>query len=149
MDQLLRVARWAVPAALGGLGGALLLPQGTDRFDSFLGITAGILLGATLYTLLRGSGELLGHATPARRSASRRMRELQRDKQIVLRSIKEIEHDASLGKLDDADAERLISPLRQRALRLLQELDEARVSESAPHSSNELQKRTAPRSGIH
>ncbi len=49
---------------------------------------------------------------------------LEREKTLVLRSIKELEFDRAMGKLSAADFEEMSSRLRARAIRLMQQLDE-------------------------
>lgn len=49
---------------------------------------------------------------------------LQREKQLVLRSIKELEFDFAMGKISQADFDEMGGRLRQRALGLMRQLDE-------------------------
>jgi hypothetical protein len=62
----------------------------------------------------RLSSETLGHRARAA---------LEREKQLVLRSIKELEFDRAMGKLAPGDFEEITARLRLRALRLMQQLD--------------------------
>jgi hypothetical protein len=48
---------------------------------------------------------------------------LEREKTLVLRSIKELEFDRSMGKVSDADFAEMSGRLRARAARLLRQLD--------------------------
>ena len=48
---------------------------------------------------------------------------IEREKNMVLRSIKELEFDRAMGKLDEQDYEEMSARLRSRAVRLLQQLD--------------------------
>ena len=48
---------------------------------------------------------------------------LEREKNLLLRSIKELEFDHAMGKVAEADFEEMSARLRSRAVRLLQELD--------------------------
>lgn len=70
--------------------------------------------------LLRG--ETLSHRARA---------EMEREKQLVLRSIKELEFDRAMGKLAEADFTEVSARLRARALRLMQQLD---ADEAAPRA---------------
>jgi hypothetical protein len=70
--------------------------------------------------LLRG--ETLSHRARA---------EMEREKQLVLRSIKEAEFDRAMGKLAEADFAEVSARLRARALRLMQQLD---ADEAAPRA---------------
>lgn len=49
---------------------------------------------------------------------------LEREKQLVLRSIKELEFDFGMGKLSKADFDEMSGRLRQRAFGLMRQLDE-------------------------
>jgi ribosomal protein L40E len=70
--------------------------------------------------LLRG--ETLSHRARA---------EMEREKQLVLRSIKEAEFDRAMGKLAEGDFVDVSTRLRARALRLMQQLD---ANEAAPRA---------------
>jgi hypothetical protein len=48
---------------------------------------------------------------------------IEREKNMVLRSIKELEFDRAMGKLDEQDYEEISARLRSRAVRLIQQLD--------------------------
>jgi hypothetical protein len=48
---------------------------------------------------------------------------IEREKNMVLRSIKELEFDRAMGKLDERDYEEMSARLRSRAVRLMQQLD--------------------------
>jgi hypothetical protein len=48
---------------------------------------------------------------------------IEREKNMVLRSIKELEFDRAMGKLDEHDYEEMSARLRSRAVRLMQQLD--------------------------
>jgi hypothetical protein len=49
---------------------------------------------------------------------------LQREKMLVLRSIKELEFDRSMGKLSQKDFDEMSGRLRARAIALMKQLDE-------------------------
>lgn len=48
---------------------------------------------------------------------------LEREKNLLLRSIKELDFDRAMGKVGDGDYEEMVGRLRSRAVRLLQQLD--------------------------
>jgi hypothetical protein len=52
-----------------------------------------------------------------------RIRELTHEKQLVLKAIREIEHDYQMRKIDDADYKELTARYRARAMRLIREID--------------------------
>ncbi len=53
---------------------------------------------------------------------------LEREKTLVLRSIKELEFDRAMGKLADADFEEMSARLRARAMGLMRQLDAAHAA---------------------
>ena len=65
---------------------------------------------------------------------------LEREKALVLRSIKELEFDRAMGKVSDADFASISQRLRARAMALMQDLD--RVAE--PHARTPAEKAPAP-----
>ena len=64
------------------------------------------------------------HADVERQPLSERMRaELEREKALTLRSIKELEFDKAMGKVSAQDFDEMSARLRARALGLMQQLD--------------------------
>jgi len=57
------------------------------------------------------------------RRSSRHLVALEREKRLVLRSIKELEFDKAMGKIADADFDEMVGRLRQRAVALMQRID--------------------------
>ncbi len=49
---------------------------------------------------------------------------LEREKRLVLRSIKELEFDRAMGKVADADFDEMVGRLRDRAVRLMQRIEQ-------------------------
>jgi ribosomal protein L40E len=79
---------------------------------------------------------------------SERMRAaLEREKTLVLRSIKELEFDNAMGKLSPKDFEEMGSRLRARAMMLMKQLDEG-SSGYRPLIERELSARLATRSVV-
>jgi rRNA maturation endonuclease Nob1 len=60
---------------------------------------------------------------------------LEREKRLVLRSIKELEFDKAMGKVSEADFAAIMSPLRARALTLMRDLERAPATEAAAPSA--------------
>jgi hypothetical protein len=60
---------------------------------------------------------------------------LEREKQLVLRSIKELEFDRAMGKIADRDFDDMRVRLGQRALGLMQQLDRLSAEASEPPDS--------------
>jgi hypothetical protein len=88
-----------------------------------LGIISASLVGVAAHRMLRPlvsvedveSTDMLGGRTRAA---------LEREKLLVLRSIKELEFDRAMGKLSDTDFLDMSARLRSRAARLIRQLDQ-------------------------
>jgi hypothetical protein len=113
-------ASWAVITSRHNQPAALLL------------LTAGILAAGAAAAALHHAllGFFGGRGTGLSATANPKRREtLEREKMLVLRSIKELEFDHAMKKLSDADFEDLSGRLRQRALSLLEEIDRVKPDE--------------------
>jgi len=93
---------------------------------AFIVLSAGGLLFAIsfVWATLRG---LLGGAHEAhvsQSSAARSRADLLSEKAAVLRSIKDLEFEREVGKLSDEDFHRLEAEFRQRAKRIIKQLDD-------------------------
>ena len=64
---------------------------------------------------------------------------LERDKQLTLRALKDLEFDRAMGKLSQRDFDEMGARLRQRAMTLMKQLDEG--ASYAPVIEKELQAR--------
>jgi hypothetical protein len=124
-----RLRGWALPLAgalLGLLYGTLVVSLGPGA--PLLMLTAGGLAiglcGVALYRMLE---PLLRPAAAAQRAdrtkESARLRELEREKQLVLKAIREIEHDFQMRKISEADHREQTQRYRSRALRLINQID--------------------------
>ena len=94
-------------------------------------------VGALLLTLAIGAASLVGLATyraikPLTQrdfrettvmAGSRSRAAVEREKTLVLRSIKELEFDRAMGKVSDSDFEKMGRRLRVLAIRLMKQLD--------------------------
>jgi hypothetical protein len=113
----------AVAALLYGLLGAGLRPGAALLILTAGGLALG-LCGMALYRMLE---PLLRPATAGARAEkaveSTRLRELEREKQLVLKAIREIEHDFQMRKISEADHKELTQRYRTRALRLISQID--------------------------
>jgi hypothetical protein len=82
------------------------------------------------------------HADLERQPLSERMRaDLEREKALTLRSIKELEFDRAMGKLSDGDWQEMSTRLRARASRLMRQLD------AGPGYREQIEKDLAKRLG--
>ncbi len=105
-----------------------------------------LLSGAALSAGLIGLAlhrSVVGFFSLGTRSAappSERMVEmLQREKALVLRSIKELEFDHAMGKISDADFKDIGGRLRTRALALMQDIERAaQVKEAATRATTRV-----------
>ena len=125
-------ARRRVPALVYGLGGAIVtvvygvavmrLRLGPPLVMLALGGLTLVLSGIALWRVL----DPLSRAelpTPAAPRARGRLRELEREKQLVLKAIKEIEFDYQMRKIAEPDYKEMIERYRGRALRVMSELE--------------------------
>jgi ribosomal protein L40E len=99
-------------------------PQ-TELHPAALLLVSAAIIGAGLVglTIYKAVSAFLGDE-PSRRPLDDRAREiLEREKALVLRSIKELEFDRSMKKVSDADFADMSGRLRARALTLMQELE--------------------------
>jgi hypothetical protein len=99
--------RFGPPLVVLGLGGLTL-------------VLSGISLWRVLDPLSRASVDLPSPTAPR---APARLRELEREKQLVLKAIKEVELDYQMRKIDEPDYKDMIERYRARAMRLISELE--------------------------
>src|SRR6185295_11779428 len=86
----------------------------------------GMTLALTAGALLRVIGPLTRPETtdPVAGVQTRRaVRELEREKQLVLKAIKEIEFDYQMRKIAERDYREMVERYRNRAMRLISEID--------------------------
>ena len=85
------------------------------------------ILSAALVAVgvFRTLGPFLGTEVdePSDMRAGRTRAALEREKMLVLRSIKEVEFDRAMGKISEADFQDMSGRLRQRAIGLIRQLD--------------------------
>jgi hypothetical protein len=103
---------------------AVIIIRGSTPEDvivTCLAIGAAALVGiATLRTL---KPLVSPDAFQAEMVGSRTRAAIEREKNLVLRSIKELEFDHAMGKVSDVDFEEMTARLRARAVRLMRQLD--------------------------
>lgn len=126
-------SRRRVPAlALGAAGAAITVAYGIVAMHMRMGaplvmmglggmtlVLSGVALWRVLDPLSRD--EIVSTAAAPRSSG--RMRELEREKQLVLKAIKEIELDYQMRKIAEPDYKDMIERYRTRALRVMSELE--------------------------
>jgi len=121
-----RFPLWAI-ALLGALAAALYaafvekMQLGPPFVMLSLGGLSVALAGAALYRVIDPLAHEAGSEPPPR--TGRRLRELEREKQLVLKAIKEIELDYQMRKIADRDYREMVERYRTRAMRLISEIE--------------------------
>lgn len=130
MHRLWTYLRLGLPLGVAAAAGLIKIRAGQLDAALILVVLGGVLLGWSVVLVMESLAALMGLPSRAPAGASlsaRRLLQLERDKLQVLRSIKEIEFDAELQRMDASEAAALCEPLRRRALGLLRQLDQARL----------------------
>ncbi len=110
------------------VGTAVGLYAGLDSHDG----PASTFLGASAFALILVIGFLVRSAralveenvADVQQATGRRKKELDREKQSLLKALKELEFDHEMGKISDADFRDIGGQYRARAMRVLRQLDE-------------------------
>jgi hypothetical protein len=132
-------ASWAVVASHETHPAALLLLSAA--------ILGAGLVAATVHYALMGFWD--GRGSGAVRPLSPRKREgLEREKMLVLRSIKELEFDHAMKKVSDADYADLSGRLRLRAKALIGEIDRTAPDPSPAFQVDEEAPKASPRRAV-
>lgn len=147
LTKLVGWTRWLLPLLLIVPGITVVARGGGGGTEIVLAALAAAALGTLLHLLLRSLGTLLAHLDQPPPAPEQRLRELEREKQLLLRSIREVEFDAGLQRLDDEQAAQLVAPLRQRALQVLQQLDAARVGQAPARLDQQIEQELKRRLG--
>jgi ribosomal protein L40E len=127
-------SRRRVPAIVLGLGGAAIaavygvtvmhMRMGAPLVVLALGGLTLVLSGIALWRVLDPlSRANLDVAAPTAPRGSGRLRELEREKQLVLKAIKEVEVDYQMRKIAEPDYKDMVERYRSRALRIIGELE--------------------------
>jgi len=122
-----RIPLWLLAAAGALAAGAYAALVEKMRFGPPLvmlclgGMTLA-LAGAALWRVIDPLARAAWTAAPSGRGA-RRPRELEREKQLVLKAIKEIELDYQMRKIAERDYREMIERYRTRAIRLMSEIE--------------------------
>ena len=99
--------------------------QATPEHLALLSLTIGAT-GASAFGVYRMLAPLAASDSElASEPISERLRaDLEREKQLVLRSIKELEFDRAMGKVSPGDFEEMVGRLRARAIGIMKQLDQ-------------------------
>jgi Double zinc ribbon len=109
-------------------------------------LSAGVLAcGLAAYFMHNAMAALIAPKGKPAALSSDRLELLQWDKQRVLHSIKELEFDHRMGKVDLKDFQTLAAPLRLRAATLMEDID--RLEAEAPPSADEVAANECPKCG--
>ncbi len=125
MRRLVTISHVLLPVLVAGAAAGFRLQVGETGPGLPLLMLGGALLGGVVALMLESVAVMLGLLREEATASQRRRGELQREKEILLRSIKDIESDAALGKVDAEQAGQLAGPLRERATLVLRELEQA------------------------
>ena len=130
-----RAVTWAVPLAFAAATAVYLaLVARAPASASFAWlVVAASILGGFLVALTRSLAAVALALAALERAVrelsaapgTRRSREAAREKTLTLRALKELEFDHRMGKLTDGDFAQMAGALRERAVRLMRELDAA------------------------
>jgi hypothetical protein len=127
MERAIRIVKLVLPATVGVAAALVKASAGQLGVPLSLSLLGGALLGWTVALLLEGTAVLLGARPQGRSPGQRRLRQLERDELLVQRAIKELEFNAKVQRLGDAEAAALAEPLRRQAKRLLRQIDDERA----------------------
>ena len=125
MRRLVTIAHVLLPVLVAAAAGGFRLQVGETGPGLPLLMLGGALLGGALALMLESAAVMLGLLKDDASASQRRRSELLREKETLLRSIKDLETDAALGKVDPQQVEPLAGPLRARAGLVLGELERA------------------------
>ena len=120
-----------VPIWILGLGGAAVAAGYAFLVEKMhfgpplvMFMLGGMTLALTGAALMRVIDPLAGNSPAAAAvRGGRRSRELEREKQLVLKAIKEIELDYQMRKIAERDYREMVERYRTRALRLMSEIE--------------------------
>jgi hypothetical protein len=115
---------FVLASLLAATAAVLMAPSPTPEHLILISVTLGAagLVGAafhrTLLPLVSSNADLASEPLGRRSRAA-----LEREKTLVLRSIKELEFDRAMGKVAEADFNEMAARLRARAIALMKQLD--------------------------
>lgn len=124
---------WHIYALLGMVAAAAAVWTARDTHPVALVLLSAAALAAGLvaFAVHRTAAAFLGRGGEIAPLGERQREVLEREKSLVLRSIKELEFDRAMGKIGDADFDAISSHLRARALVLMQDLARTPATQSA------------------
>ena len=125
---------WQLYALLGMTAAAAAVWISGHTHPLALVLLSAVALAAALVslTLHRALAALLGRSGDVPVLGERRREVLEREKALILRSIKELEFDRAMSKIGEADFNEIGGRLRARALTLMQDLERSPSAKPAP-----------------
>ena len=117
--------------AMLGATAAVIVSRNTHPVALLLISAAVVCAGLVGVAFHRALAGLFGQSPPPRVPTDRARGLLEREKALVLRSIKELEFDRQMGKVSEADFNDIGGRLRARAMTLMQDLDRAVIAAPA------------------
>jgi|GEM_PF-3439939 len=124
VGEVLGVASMTFLVALAATVWASVTAHAVTGASIFLGLCT-LALGWVLWLIYHAVSALAEDLPPEEIVAAtgRRRKELERDKQALLKALKELEFDHQMGKVSDADFKDLSANYRARAVRVMRQLD--------------------------
>lgn len=125
-DSAFRAGHFFILMSLIGATAAVVMArQATPEHLILISLTIGSA-GAAAFGVYRTLAPLTATDSElATEPISERLRaDLEREKQLVLRSIKELEFDKAMGKVSPADFDEMVGRLRTRAIGIMKQLDQ-------------------------
>jgi hypothetical protein len=118
MERAIRIIKLSLPALVAAAAVAVMLHAGQAGIPVSLALLGGALLGWAVALVLEATAVLFGASAPGPGLGRQRRRQLERDRGLVKRTLRELAFDARMQRLSDEQTETLATPLRQRAQRL-------------------------------
>ena len=123
------VKRYLYPGivALAAAAVGVVAFVGGGRESVFFLVAATAALGAIVWLLFRAGLALIEHTGDAESVVvtGARRKELEREKQALLKALKELDFDHEMGKVSKKDFDDISGQYRARAIRVMRQLDEA------------------------
>ena len=125
--QKLGIASGAISVAVAVGCTIFLVAGGAHAGAPFVFVVgAALALCAVLYLLARSAMSVMiePQADEVRVATGRRRKELEREKQLLLKALKELAFDHEMHKISDVDYQEIAALYRARATRVMRQLDE-------------------------
>ena len=125
MTRLLAIAIGSAVITVAAVGYLAASGAGLGAPSVFV-VLAALVLCLTVYLIARSGIALLREpeAEEVRRVTGRRRKELEREKQSLLKALKDLEFDHEMGKVGDGDFAEIAGRYRGRTIQVMRQLDE-------------------------